>query len=262
MKTVSMDYRHLKGMTDATGLLQFARLNTPDPESGYTGDDNARALLVALNMKEQERPELVRTYIRFLETARRSDGGWRNWKLGGRFVATIDSDDSQGRMFLACCAASLCDLDDVRESGRRMALRALPALTTVKSPRAAAYALLGICKNPGLSNRRRELLASAARDFAGYLIHLYGSCKSPGWLWFEQSLTYCNGILPHALFAYYSMTQDRKALRVARETMGWLSEALFARGYLSIVGNRDWWLQGRAIPCYDQQPVDACSMTL
>ncbi|MGD0153982.1 MAG: hypothetical protein ABSC17_09560, partial [Thermacetogeniaceae bacterium] len=42
----------------------------------------------------------------------------------------------------------------------------------------------------------------------------------------------------------------------------WLSEALFARGYLSIVGNRDWWLQGRAIPCYDQQPVDACSMTL
>ncbi len=262
MKTVPMDYRHLKSMTDATGMLQFARLNTPDPESGYTGDDNARALLVALDMKEQERPELVRTYVRFLETARRSDGGWCNWKLDGRFVSTIDSDDSQGRIFLACCAASLCDLDDVRESGRRMALRALPALTRVKEPRSVAYALLGICKNPGLSNRKRELLASAARDFADYLIQLYDSNKSPGWLWFEQLLTYCNGILPHALFAYYSMTQDRKALRVARETMGWLSEALFARGYLNIVGNRGWWHQGKAIPCYDQQPVDACSMAL
>lgn len=262
METILTDYRYLKRMTDENGMLQFARLHIPNQDSGYTVDDNARALLVALNMESEERTGLVRTYIGFLKSARRIDGGWCNWKLGGRFVTAIDSDDSQGRAFLSCCAASLCELKDVRELGRRMAMQALPALTAVRSPRAVAYALLGICENPGLANRRSGLLAVAARDFADYLIHLYDSYKSPGWQWFEEIVTYCNGILPHALFAYYNFTQDRKALRVARDALGFLTDALFARGYLSIVGNQGWWQKGKAIPCYDQQPVDACSMAL
>ncbi|MGD0621865.1 MAG: hypothetical protein ABSA82_05295 [Thermacetogeniaceae bacterium] len=259
---MTIDYCHLKRLTDEGGMLQFSMLRTPDPDSGYTVDDNARALLVALNMEGEERRELVDAYIRFLGAAQRIDGGWHNWKLDGRFVTTIDSEDSQGRAFLSCCAASLCELEDVREAGRGMAMRALPVLFGLRSPRAVAYALLGICLNPGLSDRRSGVLAGVARDFSDYLIGLYSTSRHQGWQWFEEVLTYCNGILPHALFAYYSFAQDRKALRVARDTLGWLTDALFARGYLSIVGNRGWWRRGAEMPCYDQQPVDACSMAL
>jgi hypothetical protein len=49
---------------------------------------------------------------------------------------------------------------------------------------------------------------------------------------------------------------------VARDTLGWLTDALFANGYMSIVGNRGWCNRGEEIPYYDQQPVDACSMSL
>jgi hypothetical protein len=259
---VTIDYRHLKRMTDEGGMLQFSRLCTPDHDSGYTVDDNARALLVALNMEGEERRELLGAYMRFLAAAQRTDGAWQNWKLDGRFVTTIDSDDSQGRAFLSCCAASLCELEDVRDAGRRMAMRALPVLVELRSPRAVAYVLLGICLNPGLSERRSGALAGVARDLSSYLIHLYNTSRRQGWQWFEDVLTYCNGILPHALFAYYSLAQDRKALRVARDTLGFLTDALFARGYLSIVGNRGWWHRGAEMPCYDQQPVDACSMAL
>ncbi len=75
-------------------------------------------------------------------------------------------------------------------------------------------------------------------------------------------MTYCNGILPQALFAYYTFSQDRKALRVARETLAFLLDALFAKGYLSIVGNLGWWQKGAQMPPYDQQPVDACSVVM
>ncbi len=259
---MAIDYQHLRRLTDDGGMLQFSRLQVPDPESGYTVDDNARALLVALNMKGDERRELAGVYIRFLDAAQRADGGWCNWKVNGCFVPTIDSDDSQGRAFLSCCAASLCELDDVREAGRRMALRALPALVGLKSPRTVAYALLGICLNPALDNRRSGALAGVARDLSTYLVRLYDLSRHPGWQWFEDVLAYCNGILPHALFAYYSFTQDRKVLRVARDTLGFLTDALFARGYLSIVGNRGWWRRGEERACFDQQPVDACSMAM
>jgi hypothetical protein len=259
---VNIDYRHLKQMTDENGMLQFSRLSTPDPDSGYTVDDNARALLVTLNMEGDERRELAGAYIRFLDVAQKTDGLWRNWKVNGGFVPTIDSDDSQGRAFLSCCAASLCELDEVRQAGRRMAMRALPAVTRLRPPRSAAYALLGICLNPGLDSQQSGVLAGVARDLCDNLIRLYKASRHPGWQWFEDDLAYCNGIIPHALFAYYSLTQDRRALRVARDTLGWLTDALFARGYLSIVGNRGWWQRGTEISCYDQQPVDACSMAM
>lgn len=35
---------HLDGMTDSTGLIQHAIYGLPRRESGYTTDDNARAL--------------------------------------------------------------------------------------------------------------------------------------------------------------------------------------------------------------------------
>jgi hypothetical protein len=259
---LTIDYRHLERMTDEGGMLQFSRLGAPDRDSGYTVDDNARALLVALNMQGEKRRKLAGAYIRFLDIAQGADGWWCNWKLNGRFVTTIDSDDSQGRAFLSCCAASLCELEDVREAGRKMALRALPVLISLMPPRSVAYALLGICLNPGLHGRRSGVLAGVARDFSNHLIGLYDKSRRRNWHWFEDDLTYCNGILPHALFAYYSFSQDRKALRVARDTLGFLTDALFARGYLNIVGNQGWWHRGAEIPCYDQQPVDACSTAL
>jgi translation elongation factor P/translation initiation factor 5A/mannose-6-phosphate isomerase-like protein (cupin superfamily) len=71
-----------------------------------------------------------------------------------------------------------------------------------------------------------------------------------------------NGIIPQALFAYYSFSGNRNALSIARDSLAFLSDTLFDQGYLNIVGNRGWWQRGQEIPRYDQQPVDACSMVL
>jgi len=40
--------KHVFRMTDDTGILQHAKYGVPDPTKGYTTDDNARALIMAV----------------------------------------------------------------------------------------------------------------------------------------------------------------------------------------------------------------------
>ena len=39
---------HIFRLTDSTGMFQHAKFSVPDPSKGYTTDDNARALIVAI----------------------------------------------------------------------------------------------------------------------------------------------------------------------------------------------------------------------
>ncbi|NLU49306.1 MAG: hypothetical protein GXX09_02685 [Syntrophomonadaceae bacterium] len=257
-----MDCRHLRTLTDDTGMIQFTTLDKPDPGSGYTTDDNARALLVALRLDGEERQRYARIYVDFLRHAQRPDGGWYNLKLYRQYVSTLDSEDSLGRAFLACSVAATCDVEDVRCLSRQMALKAMPVVLRVKSPRSMAYTLIGMVNITGAFQQNRDLLIGAIAKFGQALIEFYNRNKNSSWRWFEDKLTYCNGILPHALFAYYSFSGDKKALQVAQDSMRFLGDALFKEGYLNIVGNRGWWLKGHEMPLYDQQPVDACSTAL
>jgi phenylalanine-4-hydroxylase len=43
---------HILRMTDDTGMFQHARYSIPDLDKGYTTDDNARALIMAVMLYE------------------------------------------------------------------------------------------------------------------------------------------------------------------------------------------------------------------
>lgn len=257
-----MDYRYLEKMTDQTGILQFSILDDPDPDSGYTVDDNARALLVALNIDGEKRELLAEIYAGFLQEAQHSDGKWCNLKINGCFVPDLDSGDCQGRAFFACSLASFCDLDKVKVLSRGMLERAFPVIRQVKDARSQAYSLLGMVNCMANWKEGLSCFSDLAQEFCDNLIYLYNHTKGTGWYWFEDQVTYCNGILPQAVFAYYSLTGDRRARDTARDTLSFLCDHLFERGYLNVVGNQGWWRKGGQIPFYDQQPVDACSMVL
>jgi hypothetical protein len=65
---------HLDRMTDCTGLVQHAIYGIPRRESGYTTDDNARALRLCTRLWSQAPEERmlsrVSCYLSFLEHAR------------------------------------------------------------------------------------------------------------------------------------------------------------------------------------------------
>jgi hypothetical protein len=54
-----LDLRHLRRLTDDAGILQHARYTVPLRRSGYSLDDQARALLAVLTVYELRQDESV-----------------------------------------------------------------------------------------------------------------------------------------------------------------------------------------------------------
>lgn len=251
-----LNCNHLKRLTDEVGVLQFSRGDDPDPRSGYTLDDNARALLATLSMGEQGYPAACR-YMNLLTQAQLPDGSWSNFLLDGKFSSTFDSEDSIGRAIIACSAATVSVWPDLALAGSQLLRNKLGAVIGFSSPRAIAYTLVGLCK--GKIPCSVKQLHDMVNRLSASLIVLYDKTRRHDWFWFEDYLTYCNGILPQALFCVYSFNGDKKCLKIAHESINFLNDILFREGYLNIIGNHGWYHRQRSLPLFDQQPVDAAS---
>lgn len=88
----SLNTKHLFRMTDSTGILQHAKFSVPNYKEGYTTDDNARALIVALRLYEKTGDklylDLVYRYMAFLYNAYTEDGFFRNFMNYSRYFWT------------------------------------------------------------------------------------------------------------------------------------------------------------------------------
>src|SRR5690606_25461778 len=82
---ISLRYRkpefnlnHIKKMTTKFGMIQFSKLNKPDRESGYTLDDNARAMLALCQHFEVTRDmadlSMISLYLNFISFCQQGDG--------------------------------------------------------------------------------------------------------------------------------------------------------------------------------------------
>ncbi|MEN6391825.1 MAG: hypothetical protein ABFD04_15530 [Syntrophomonas sp.] len=245
------NYNHFLKMTDEQGMLQFSRLAAPDEASGYTLDDNARALIIALHM---DNSPLAERLARNLDQARRPDGSWSNLLLNGRYYNNFDSEDSIGRGLVACSLGAQSPWLRVSGPCSRMFSQYIKHLDHFTSPRAIAYGILALTRaKPG-----KDGLA-LLQKLCDKLVSLYQIHQGVHWHWFEDYMTYCNGILPQALMAAYQVSGDKRTLKVAHDSLKHLVEVLFCQGYLNIIGNQGWYQKGGRIPLYDQQPVDAAS---
>jgi hypothetical protein len=70
-------------MTTDFGMIQFAKVADPDLASGYTIDDNARALIAVakhfeLTGKFSDLP-LINTYLKYILFCQQEDGSFLNY---------------------------------------------------------------------------------------------------------------------------------------------------------------------------------------
>src|SRR5690606_39260854 len=74
----AIELKHVKAMTTNVGIIQFSVLNHPDIGSGYTLDDNARALLAMCRhykiFKDESVLNYIKIYFDFIEYCLREDG--------------------------------------------------------------------------------------------------------------------------------------------------------------------------------------------
>ncbi len=92
---------HLDRMTDSTGLIQHAIYSIPRRDSGYTTDDNARALRLCVRLGG-ERPDermlgRIACYLGFLEFARTSTGFHNFLSYDRRWLDVQGGGDCQGQ---------------------------------------------------------------------------------------------------------------------------------------------------------------------
>ena len=259
---------HLHNMTDETGMLQHAFFIVPNYREGYTTDDNARALMVSIFLEQLgngEALELASRYLAFVWYAFNAETGrFRNFMDYQRhWLEDSGSDDSHGRALWALgTVLGRSNTPALQSMAGRVFEQALPAILATTSPRAWAFALIGI--HEYLKRFTGDRRASQVREeLSARLFALYQSNRSDEWRWYEDALTYCNAALPNALLLCGQSIPNSAMTEAGLESLSWLANLQRTDadgGHFVPIGSSGFYQRGGERARFDQQPVEAQAM--
>jgi len=260
---------HLYRMTDHTGIVEHAVFVVPNYPEGYSTDDNARALIVATLLEELGRGsptgslDLASRYLAFLWLAfdpvtkrfRNCLSYERQWQeLEG-------SEDSHGRALwgLGTVLGRTKDAGLRGAAGRLFEL-AVPAAVEFRSPRACAFALLGLQEYLDSFPGDRAAV-NAADALANRLLDSYKANSSANWQWFEKVLSYSNARLPQALLRAGVRNANDTMVSAALESLAWLAnvQRCETKGHFVPIGSHGFYSTKTEKARFDQQPIEACA---
>jgi glycosyltransferase involved in cell wall biosynthesis len=256
---------HLFQMTDDTGMLQHATFTVPNYREGYTTDDNARALMVSALLEalgNNKAIDLALRYLAFIWYAfNPQTGRFRNFMDYQRhWLEDGGSDDSHGRALWALgTVLGRSNNAALQSMAGHVFEKTLPAIQDTTSPRAWAFALIGI--HEYLLRFAGDRRAGQVREeLAGRLLRLYQAHRTDDWHWFEPGLTYCNAALPHALLMCGQSIPNAAMTEAGLESLRWLTAIQRSdtetRHFVPIGSNSFYERNGKRSR-FDQQPVEA-----
>lgn len=256
-----INVNHLLRLTDSTGIIQHANYALPNLVTGYTTDDNARALITCVDLyrrfQDKVYLDMSHTYLSFLLYAQKNNGKWHNFVHYDRSFADEEgSEDSFGRAVWAL--GHLIEAWPEHYLGqvaRSMLERALPWVENLSYARAKAFALIGICCYASTSPGSR--LLATIQSLASWFSQQLDREDKKGWKWFEPTLTYSNAVLVTGLLQAFKATGIESYWKAAHDALGFLTELHFQRSYLKLVGNHGWCRRGQEPAVFDEQPEDA-----
>jgi hypothetical protein len=265
-------FDHLLRMTDEVGILQHSKFTVPDREHGYCVDDNARALIVAVTAQDfqlrdpslNDIADIASVYLSFLDHAFNGDTGlFRNFMSYERcWLEKKGSEDSHGR--------ALWGLGVVVALGRNegqvnhaadLFQRALPAVEHFTSPRAVAFAIIGIHAFL-IRNCENNQIEPLCMILSNKLMQWFRNTANKDWPWCEDTLTYDNARLPQALLLSGQWLDNNEMLQTALSALNWLMKIQHdeSGNYFAAIGNHGWFTSGGDKAQFDQQPIEAAAM--
>jgi glycosyltransferase involved in cell wall biosynthesis len=263
-----MKLDHLKCLTDDAGILQHAIHTVPDRDHGYCTDDNARALMVAAMGREYLDTDSIcfdsfsSQYLSFLLSSFSVEKGrFRNFMTYERqWTEEVGSEDAHGRALWGLGKA-VAFLDNPGQMAMSMTLfkKAMKAVEHFESPRAIAFALVGIHaylqKFSGDSGVRRvrEIIADRLFD-------QFKNNATESWPWLENALNYANGKLSHALLLSGQWMQRSDMVDMGLRSLKWLLTIQTQDNHFVPIGSNGWYEKGGTKARFDQQPIEANAM--
>lgn len=262
----AMSSSYFASMCDDTGIFQHAVLDVADRAHGYCIDDNARALIAsyALASESQEHDaEMLRgRFAAFIQHAWNPDVcRFRNFMGFNReWLEPQGSEDSHGRTIWAL---GICNRDDPsamrRDWARRLLTASYPVLATFRSPRALAFAILGLA---AFEDRHADDPAAAhlCDLLAGQLSKQLALSERADWLWFEDVLAYDNARLPQALLEHGRLRKKQDHVEQGIKSLDWLIAMQTGEsGMFRPVGSASFGTPHVLPERFDQQPVEVAA---
>jgi glycosyltransferase involved in cell wall biosynthesis len=259
---------HIKELTTDYGMLQFSKFSEPDPQSGYTLDDNARALIDMVmhysHYQNEETLELADIYLKFMENMQRENGFFDNYKNFDRQLTTqnfeVNLEDANGR--------ALWSLGYVISHKQILPMslvvraencweKAFSKIHEINSPRAIAYTLKGLYYY--YSVHSKESVRVYIEKLADKLLELYNINSEEYWCWYEDYMTYVNNVLPEAMMFSFLATNEPKYLKIATITFDFLLSHYFMKGQLKVISNRGWFKKQNERFFYGEQPIEVAT---
>ncbi len=256
---------HIIKMTTDFGIIQFSKINKPDINSGYTIDDNARALLFFCKhyylTKEINDLKYIEIYLNFIAYCERRQDLFINYVGINHNYTTqnkeVNLEDSTGRTIWAL--GYLLSHNDIlpRElmiKAKEIFERNINKSIEIHSPRALAFIIKGLYYynlNFGSEYNIRLTQLLSAR-----LASIYQKVATPDWNWFEDYLTYANSALPEAMLYSYWITKNENHKHIAKESMDFLMNLIFKNNQIRVISNKSWYHKNSVPQQYGEQPID------
>lgn len=260
-----INLNHIEKLTTDFGMLQFSKFSEPDPESGYTLDDNARAL-IDMVMYHKAFPnentlKLANTYLSFVEGIQLDNGSFNNYKDFDNQLTEqngeVNLEDSNGRALwsLGTVIAHKQTLPaDMVLRAEKCWNKAINRIDDIKSPRAIAYSLKGLYHYHSVY--QDEKIKRNIEKLADELLRHYHINSDEKWCWYEDYMTYANNVLPEAIMYSYLATGSTKYKKIATITFDFLLSHYFMKGQLKVISNRGWFKKQNERVFYGEQPME------
>jgi glycosyltransferase involved in cell wall biosynthesis len=255
-KNLKLEYKipeinldHIKKLTTDFGMIQFSIINEPDLESGYTVDDNARAMVAMCEhfelTKDKTDLDYIKIYLNFISSCLQNNGSFLNYvDEDGDFTEQnyeTNLEDSNGRAIWAL--GYLLSLGTILptaliEKAKSTLRRATVNIAKIHSTRAMAFVIKGLY----YANSKEKLPQNTAiiKELADRMIQMYKHESNPNWNWFESYLTYGNSILPEAMLCAYLSTGDTVYKAVAKTSFDFLLSKIFRDKSIKVISNKGW----------------------
>ncbi len=271
-KKIELNYRlppidldHLQKMTTDFGFIQFSKINQPDISSGYTVDDNARAL-IAMCMHyaccgEDSDLRYMRIYLDFIEYCLQPDGDFLNYVDVDRQFTIQNGEtnlsDANGRAiwalgYLVSQAAILPPA--FIATAEAIMKQVLPRVEEMHSTRAMAFAIKGLYYYN--LHKHSATVSRIIQTLADRLVQMYRHESEAGWQWYESYLTYANSLLPEALLCAWLDTGKPVYKGIAKVSFDFLLSVIFSEDEIQVISNESWLQKGAEPARHAEQPID------
>ena len=255
---------HMKSLTTDFGIIQFSKINQPDIESGYTLDDNARALIALCmhyeNTRDKRDLDLIRRYLNFIKYCQQRAGDFSNYVDKNKKFSKMNNanlDDSNGRALWALgymISQNSVIPGKLITEATSIFQRALRHIETMHSPRAIAFAIKGLYHYQAVT--KKPEMMRLTKTLANRLVKLFNHESGEKWQWFESYLTYANSILPEAMLYTWLLTGEAIYKEIAISSLDFLLSLTFNKNGIEVISNKNWLQRGLKPGQFGEQPID------